>query len=540
MVSEGVLPYSAEQLIQALESGNICQRLKFNDLSSSSDNPSPQKSTSLPNAESSKKQTSGYTAFSVESLSLDDDPFQDPEPDDERPRSKIPFQRGSRRWVMNRCQLAAAAKQVFEERPRIFLFSVLLLENKARLFRWDLSGVVVTERFDWQVENSSLAEFFHRLDSASPEQCGMDPTVSLPTSKEISRAQAVFKRSGAGLRPEHTLHKFAVTDDVTGETRYLVAGNPLAGMAATSYVAVDLKDDSLVWLKDSWRHDIKIACKEVDVYRRLFEANVPHVSSMLVGGDVLGHQTENQNFVKCPWACWTEGVWAYTHYRVVLNTVARPLQDFKSTHELTTAVRDAIDAHAQAYTKLNILHADISARSIMITADGHGLLADWDLSFDVSQGEREMLSGTSQFTSAARLEHETKVHTLQDDLESFVHVFVYHLARYRPTSIREPQKTINEVYPPRFPVEEPWRGFDGKVSFFLQWGHFQGRPPSPFLSRSHSSSGGPAAHFLGSILYSGSAPCLRGKPAVRTRIARFVGQNFEFLQHASRNGWMAK
>ncbi|KAI0312806.1 hypothetical protein OF83DRAFT_1144285, partial [Amylostereum chailletii] len=469
LASGSGLPLSAEQLIRTIESANICQRLKFDIPSSSSNQPSPQVVASFPDGDTSDN----YTTLFIEGLSLDNDPFKDPELDDERRRSKVPFQRGSRKRVMNRRQLTAMAKKIFDEHPRVFLFSVLIVEDKARLLRWDHSGVVVTEQFDWLVEDSPLADFLHRLDVSSPEQCGLDSTVSFPTPEEVSRAQAAFERSGSDPHPPNTFHKFAVTDDVTGETRYLVAGRPqvigrsLAGRATSGYVAVDLQDDSLVWLKDSWRHDVKIACKEADVYRRLSEANVPHVSPMLVGGDVLEHKTESQRWIKSSWACWTEGVGAYRHHRIVLSTVARPLKEFKSTHELTTAVRDAIDAHAQAYTKLNILHADISAGNIMITVDGHGLLIDWELSFDVGKEKRKLLTGTWQFASAARLEADgTKVHTLQDDLESFVHVFVYHLSRYRPTSLRDPAESIDSVYHRHYPGEESWCSSDGKVSFF--------------------------------------------------------------------------
>ncbi|KAI0310403.1 hypothetical protein OF83DRAFT_1178581 [Amylostereum chailletii] len=470
---EGGFPSSADQVIQTIESANVCQRLRFEAPSPSSYKPSPQIIASIPNAESSTATHPSYPALFIDTLSLDDDPFLDPELDDERPRSKVPFQRGSRKRVMNRRQLTSMARQLFEEYPRIFLFSILIIEDKARLIRWDHSGVVVTERFDWLVEDSPLAMFLRLFDASTPEQRGLDPTVSFPTPEEAIRAQAVFERSVVDACPDNLLCKFAVTDEVTGETRHLVAGRPqasgrsLAGRATSGYVAVDLQDDSLVWLKDSWRLDIKTAFKEADIYRRLSDANVPHVSSMLVGGDVLGHQTESQKWIKSSWACWTEGVGAYRHHRIVLNTVARPLKDFKSTHELTTAVRDAIEAHFQAYTKLNILHADISAGNIMITADGRGLLIDWELAFDVEKETRMLLTGTWQFASAARLEADgTKVHTLQDDLESFVHVFVYHLVRYRPTSIRDLESAINSVYHKHYPGEESWRSSDGKVSFF--------------------------------------------------------------------------
>ncbi|KAI0308820.1 hypothetical protein OF83DRAFT_155608, partial [Amylostereum chailletii] len=250
------LPLSTEQLIRTIESANICQQLKFDIPSSSYNHPSSQVVASFPDGDMSNN----YATLFIQSFSLDDDPFLDPEPGDERLRSKVPFQRGSRKRVMNRRQLTAMAKQIFEEHPRVFLFSILILEDKARLLRWDQSGVVVTEQFDWLVENSPLADFLYLLDISSPEQRGLDSTVSFPTPEEVVRAQAIFERSSVDPCPDNVLRKFAVTDDVTGDTRYLVAGRPqvfgrsLAGRATSGYVAVDLQDGTLVWLKDSWRH----------------------------------------------------------------------------------------------------------------------------------------------------------------------------------------------------------------------------------------------------------------------------------------------
>ncbi|KAI0315902.1 kinase-like domain-containing protein, partial [Amylostereum chailletii] len=239
------------------------------------------------------------------------------------------------------------------------------------------------------------------------------------------------------------MQKFHVRDEVTGAERAYVAGVPtrfspnVVSKGTHGYLAADLDDGSLVWIKDSWRLNKSYVRKEADVYRLLMEAEVPHVASMVCGGDVDAQETQSQNFVKAPWACETDEVrQSKIHHRVVLSTIGRPLKKFTSTRELTTATRDAIEAHSVVFTKLNILHGNISAGNILITQDGRGMLIDWDLAIDLAQESRSALAGTWQFISAALFDGKgTKPHSLQDDLESFVHVFVYHIVRYRPTSV---------------------------------------------------------------------------------------------------------
>lgn len=43
-------------------------------------------------------------------------------------------------------------------------------------------------------------------------------------------------------------------------------------------------------------------------------------------------------------------------------------------------------AHKDAYEKCKILHRDISARNVMMTEDGSGILNDWDLAKRFDQG----------------------------------------------------------------------------------------------------------------------------------------------------------
>ncbi|KAI0318553.1 hypothetical protein OF83DRAFT_1115418 [Amylostereum chailletii] len=405
---------------------------------------------------------------------LDEDPFQDPSPEDDTPRSQLSFQRETSKALVHRRRLAYLFLDMFMCRARTFVFSVIILKDQARLIRADRSGAVVTELFPWTGEESPLVVFLRRFSAMSRAERGFDPTVTLPSPEEIRIARDAFKREDVDADyPDFRMQKFHVRDEVTDLERVYIAGVPrscapnVAGRGTNGYMAVDLDGGSLVWIKDSWRLNKSYVRKEADVYRKLMEAEIPRISPMVCGGDVDDQQTQSHNFVKAPWACDSHGLSHHTHHRVVLSTVGRPLKKFTSTHELTTAIRDAIEAHSAVFTKLNILHGDISAGNIVITKDGHGILIDWDLSIDLTKEKRSALTGTWQFISAALLEGEgAKPHQLQDDLESFVHVYVYHIVRYRPTGVRSVLGRLESVYRAYAPGKPSNYSTNGKFSFF--------------------------------------------------------------------------
>ncbi|KAI0318610.1 hypothetical protein OF83DRAFT_1027765, partial [Amylostereum chailletii] len=316
---------------------------------------------------------------------------------------------------------------------RAFLFSVLISDEGARLLRWDRSGIIVTERFDHTSDDSPLLEFLWRLDHVSDEERGHDTSFSFPSDDEVATARAAFAASvHSSMPPDAPLRKVSVRDDHSGEDTFYVVSNPqtingqLFGVNSRGYVAVDLHDGSLVWMKDVWRDETSLLFKEGDVYRKLNGKNVPHVPMLRTAGDVGSQVTLCQDFLDAPWNCVETDLPKRRHYRLVLSTIGRPLNSFKSTHELCASIRDAIEGHAKAYTELGLLHGDISAGNILITDDGGGLLIDWHLAFDVVAGRKGSV-GTWSFISGRLMQKpKEKEHVLHDDLESFFHVLLYH------------------------------------------------------------------------------------------------------------------
>ncbi|KAG6850219.1 hypothetical protein H0H93_016398 [Arthromyces matolae] len=105
-------------------------------------------------------------------------------------------------------------------------------------------------------------------------------------------------------------------------------------------------------------------------------------------------------------------------------------------------VYDAFIAHQQAYQRCNLLiHRDVSAKNILIDENGRGVLNDWDLAKhegELKRRRRHEKTGTWQFMSCLILQRHHSIHTIQDDMESFIYVMLYHALRYLEHNLRDP------------------------------------------------------------------------------------------------------
>ncbi|KAI0273356.1 hypothetical protein BC834DRAFT_204192 [Gloeopeniophorella convolvens] len=358
---------------------------------------------------------------------------------------------------------------------RAFSFAVALFGSKARLLRWDRSGIIYTDLFEW-VDSDTLFEFFWRFDHLSDADRGYDTTVRSVTKDEAAVALPKLRQyPGFEDLTRDDLHKFLVRDDClcNEDPRYYVAPEPswatdkLIGRATFGFIAYDLANSNLVYLKDFWRRDLPGTPKEGDVYRELEAAKVSNIAKLGRAGDVpltpecstmspcAIQRTRTQDFVKkdgrAQWCFGSPRVEPYVHYRLVLDTLGKPLDHFESTRQLCEVIRDAIVAHSEAYERTRILHRDVSAGNILITDDGRGILIDWELSTKVmtdAKGRPRRVSrrtGTWQFISTGLLiRPSSKFHELSDDLESFFWVLIYQLFRFRI-----PSEAMTAVYLPQ-------------------------------------------------------------------------------------------
>ena len=134
-----------------------------------------------------------------------------------------------------------------------------------------------------------------------------------------------------------------------GVGRTFLVGHPhflsdaLVGRCTRGYIAFDLQNNVFCFLKDSWRPltpTSTCSLPEHLMYERLHRHNVPHIASLVCGGDVGGHRaqvTPVQDNTP-PQKKHSPRV----HYRIVVKEIGIPLTEFKTFTELARVFRHAL------------------------------------------------------------------------------------------------------------------------------------------------------------------------------------------------------
>ncbi|KAI0672141.1 hypothetical protein C8Q78DRAFT_728722 [Trametes maxima] len=395
---------------------------------------------------------------------------------------------------------------IFNRQHRQHMFILSIVYNVARFIYFDRSGAVYSQEFDYYKDPVTFATFLYRFSKMTPSQRGHDPTVSLASKHEhdlfrnlwetypkSTMAQynsvpiSAVKHAGTPGWPVYALNIYAQWSDESKSlptnlpftSRRCLVGRPdrvsesLVGRGTRGFVAYDLEDKRIVYVKDSWRAISEDLPSEYNNYQQIYRrlAAKGHkldrigLLTVLAGGDVrpaLGstvagqctaatfQNTRAQEFLNnghLP----TE-ILMRRHQRLVFKEVCRPLEDFKDARELCDVLLQALCAHSLAWTSADIMHRDVSASNILIhdTPDGPslGILADWDLAktkrlLSNQKATQPSRSGTWQFLSALRQCFPETPWQLSDDLESFMHVLNWIALKYlKHDSTYEEEKGI--------------------------------------------------------------------------------------------------
>jgi hypothetical protein len=306
-------------------------------------------------------------AMFLEVKSLDKhDPFADPPQDtlsklvgDERDifLNNWKFECDTTHGILTRGQMIAYALTQIGCQFRQFAFSVAIIGKHARIIRWDRGGAVVTERFDYTEQPWLLADLFWRFSRASAERMGLDQSVT-EVEADFDGREICTKLK---LPPSTQLFYYGVPDDdasraqrddpdLTALYRYIgprphFPSRSLIGRATRSLPVYDPVKDRVVYLKDTWRIDSNDMQKEGDTYRQLHGYQVPHIAPFERGNDLEGYgsHTVTHEYVEESWVCGMPFATGHIHYRMVLGVVGRELSTFRSTHELVSAVADALE-----------------------------------------------------------------------------------------------------------------------------------------------------------------------------------------------------
>jgi len=255
-------------------------------------------------------------AFIDVKTSPDLDPFTDPPDGDVPPDYRFTidanktYPHGKWAWyrVLALGQSTRYAHVVQTCKFRTCVYSISVAGTTARLLRWDRSGVVVTESFDYKSSPKILAGFIWRFSTATHEQCGFDLSAIAVDSKEdreqfigaIRRhvEEQLPELAAEDIRTEVDKHYSPgaiarLTVGTGAEAHSIWVSRPMftskgaAGRSTRGYWGVECKSGEVIFVKDVWRADAPGVETEGAILKELSEAGVRNIPGLVCHGDVL-------------------------------------------------------------------------------------------------------------------------------------------------------------------------------------------------------------------------------------------------------------
>jgi hypothetical protein len=250
-------------------------------------------------------------------------------------------------------QISTYAAAQLGSQFRTHAYSILVVKRRARILRWDRSGVIVTAAIEFN-KDPLLAEFFRRYSQAPGDMRGIDQSVSVISDPKAE--DGVAARKALRLPNKVSLFRLEIpTSD--GFSRYFITTAPEAifyappGRATRGFHAYDISGKTPCFLKDTWRVDIPDIQAEGLTYEALNNHSVANIPKCVASGDistVTYHATKTYGYASQEWALPPTELTGHgqliphRHYRLALDVIGRSLLNFRSSYELVRAVRDAI------------------------------------------------------------------------------------------------------------------------------------------------------------------------------------------------------
>ncbi|KAL4252369.1 hypothetical protein ABKN59_004888 [Abortiporus biennis] len=414
------------------------------------------------------------------------------------------FLPGGTERIHARGQIGEHTSAIMERQHRTHLLSVVTVTNMARFLHWDRGGVVVSKPIAFDEDLTSFIKFFYRFARMSPEDQGEDLSVLKPSDDDMKALKDFETKQLPDLVENHreffkeafltNTAKFPVVkieldkmsyssssppsqirrSDVPAEKMHLLIGAPRTnayspfGRGTKGFIAFDLEEKRLKFVKDCWRYDGDTYHPELDTYYRLKTRIKGPTTGLAMadgGGDVFNSKgqvqtTSTDRYLR---KGSSKKYLPQVHYRFSTRRVGTPLEKYKgSSRNLCTYVAQAMDGHGRAWVDAEVIHRDVSPENILIDEDPEGgsrdtpegFIHDWDLckyKEELNAGPAQSVrSGTWPFVSALLLYYPGKQHELSDDLESFIHVIHWFCLRFHRHNLTDKfagiASTLSGVY----------------------------------------------------------------------------------------------
>lgn len=213
--------------------------------------------------------------------------------------------------------------EIFARQHRNHCHSISMAGSRARLYRWDRAGCVVSEAFDIRQHPGPLCEFLWRFSQTSDSLRGHDCTVIPATlEQEVRFRDAVKAHVRSQLDIDGEALDRAVSQHYCPGRAALVKVHPhgkpllntnfwvfiisrpvvtplsLVGRGTRGYWAVNITTSRVVFLKDTWRIESNGGF-EGDLLSHLNRLGVRNVPAVVTYGDVPDYVPNEHHSRKC-------------------------------------------------------------------------------------------------------------------------------------------------------------------------------------------------------------------------------------------------
>ena len=318
-------------------------------------------------------------------------------PPADRPDERVDLLSGGEAETKALARHVAHVTEVFSRQHRCHVFSIYLKQQAARLLYWDRAGAIVTERIDISTDQGArqLSEFIYFASLMDDAALGYDPSAKLATPAEIEMVRgqtppasayaqrywrdvmdnidqyAIYKawfRLSCTLRltdiwqqiickdiepsdPGVSSRRTRATSNANMSTYFV--GKPRSSdpsmydRGTKGFVAYS-PQKGFVFLKQYWKDVSDCVHPELEIYSVLQQKNVRYIPTVLGGGPAT---VVDDGLYKMPRTLRTraQDFFDATPYkpaarelhRLVLQQVARPLEDYDNAAHLISIISEA-------------------------------------------------------------------------------------------------------------------------------------------------------------------------------------------------------
>lgn len=234
-------------------------------------------------------------------------------------------------------------RQIFIQQPnRDFTRCLIITELSFRLFHFDRSGIYVTPWMDINKDARTFVRLVIGLSTTEEKELGLDTSVQWSIDKKtgLKESGTVYALNEYGKRVKYELDM----------EKPPFIRTTIRGRGTVCWYAFDPETRQKVVIKDAWRE----AARRPESEYLEAALTIPGIAKLISWEDNRA-QTQDPKYRPAGMAAVCDNFFNHLKSRIVVRASGRPLNDFKTRHEVVAAFRDVISGESLSSFVLRVI-----------------------------------------------------------------------------------------------------------------------------------------------------------------------------------------